>query len=110
MAVNMVTLFIWTFAAVMGIGMIIVVADLMSRQSLLSGEFLQLVPPEILATLSPAVRASLGVAAQASPEVRDKLRKILMRMADGYLQEGRSEVAQQAYSAALLEVLGKYTL
>lgn len=109
-AVNLFTVLTWSVVVVVAIGAIILVAGFLSADATGSGDLEELVPPEIWTQLSPAAKASFRLLGKSEGPKRDRFKRLLERMADGYLQEKRSEVAQQAYAAALLEALGKYTL
>lgn len=100
----------WSVVAVVVLGAIILVADILGTRARGSADLEELVPPEIWSRLSPAAKASFRLLGRAEAPVRDKFKRLLERLADGYLAERRSEVARQAYTAALLEALGKYTL
>lgn len=109
-AVNLFTVLTWSVVGVVALGAIILVAGILNTDVKGGGDLEELVPPEIWSQLSPAAKASFRMIGKAEPPVRDKFKRLLERMADGYLAEKRSEVARQAYTAALLEALGKYTL
>ena len=107
--VNLWTVLTWTVAIVVGIAAIFMVAGMMAGDGA-SHELENLVPPEIWGALSPAARASFKLVAQGDDATRDRFKKILQRLADGYLAEQRSAAARQAYVAVLLDTLGKLTL
>jgi hypothetical protein len=108
--VNLWTVLTWTVAIVLGFAVIFLLSGMLSGGAGSGGDLQNLVPPEIWAELSPAARASFRVVAQRDEATRERFKRTLMRLADGYLQEKRSAAARQAYVAVLLETLGKLTL
>ncbi|MBM3273533.1 MAG: hypothetical protein FJZ00_00160 [Candidatus Sericytochromatia bacterium] len=108
--VNLLTVLTWTVAIVLGFAVIFLLSGMLSGGGGAGGELQNLVPPEIWADLSPAAKASFRVVAQRDEATRERFKRILMRLAEGYLQENRSATARQAYVAILLETLGKLTL
>ncbi len=109
-AVNLWTLLTWSVAIVVSIAAMAVAISLIANDDGPVGAFQRLVPPEIWDGLSPAARASFKVVAAGDEQTRERFRRVLMRLADGYLAEQRSPAAQQAYVSILLDTLGKLTL
>ncbi len=109
-AVNLFTILTWSVVGVVVLGAIILVAAILGTDVKGAEDLEELVPPEIWGQISPAAKASFRMLGKTEGPTRDKFKRLLERMADGYLQEKRSPLAQQAYMAALLEALGKYTL
>jgi len=109
-AVNLWTLLTWSVIVVVGIAALAIAIGVLAGDDGGLETLQRLVPPEIWDELSPAARASFRVVAQADPETRERFKRVLLRLADGYLQEQRSPAAQQAYVSVLLDTLGKLTL
>jgi hypothetical protein len=109
-AVNLWTVLTWSLAIVVGIAILFAMIGAITGDGGAASAFQRLVPPEIWDNLSPVVRASIRVVAQSDEQKRERLKKVLLRLADGYLEEKRSPAAQQAYVSVLLETLGRLTL
>jgi hypothetical protein len=108
-AVNLWTLLAWAVAGMVVLAGILIMGGVLDGSEDYGG-LDTLVPPEIWDQLSVAAKASLRVVGRSEPTTRARFKKMLLRLAEGYVEEQRSVIALEAYRSALLELLGKYTL